>query len=383
VALAAMPDLTLSGFGTLGASWFSSDDADFVPNVAPSGPGRSRAVDLGLDSRLGVQLDLDFGPATRASVQVLSERNPEGNVTPQLSLANLRHEFTPNLSARLGRVQTPQFIAAEHRLVGYALPWIRPPIPVYGLFPLVAQDGVDLAYRDWVDWGTVSLRAGLFHLETEVARSNSEATDNLDVEGGRFLRLDLERGAWQASATLSRMRVNYATPGLQAALGFIAQFDPKSAEALAYDDAPFTVASFGLVREDADTLLMAEWGGRYSDNVMPDAWGAYVTFGRRFGGSMPYATLGRRETSGANVRSPITTLNPLIAQLTSYSNFDQWTVSLGLSQRLWDTALLKLQWDAIKPDKGSWGPYLNHGPGYDPADPPLEHLFSVNVDFIF
>jgi len=81
VALNTQADerLHLSGFGTLGAAWFSNEETDFSPNIQPVGPGRSKTIDWGLDSRLGGQAD------------TYSEVAPDksGRLIPALALTQL------------------------------------------------------------------------------------------------------------------------------------------------------------------------------------------------------------------------------------------------------------------------------------------------------
>src|SRR6185369_2563780 len=57
----------------------------------------------------------------------------------------------PEASVRIGRIVLPTFMVADSRKVGYANPWVRPPVEVYGLIPITQNDGLDASYR--VVWG--------------------------------------------------------------------------------------------------------------------------------------------------------------------------------------------------------------------------------------
>ena len=35
----------------------------------------------------------------------------------------------------------------DSRKIGYANPWVRPPVEVYRLVPVTSNDGVDVSYR--------------------------------------------------------------------------------------------------------------------------------------------------------------------------------------------------------------------------------------------
>jgi hypothetical protein len=83
-ALNALADerLQLSGFGTLGSAWFSNDTADFSPNTQPIGPGRSKTIDWGLDSRLGGQADIEFTNHLQFTLQGIIQRQPGRDYKP-------------------------------------------------------------------------------------------------------------------------------------------------------------------------------------------------------------------------------------------------------------------------------------------------------------
>jgi len=65
--------------------------------------------------------------------------------------ANLIYALSPDASVRIGRIVLPTFMVADSRKVGYANPWVRPPVEVYGLVPITQSDGLDASYR--VVWG--------------------------------------------------------------------------------------------------------------------------------------------------------------------------------------------------------------------------------------
>lgn len=85
---AALPAVSLHGFGTLGVSCFTTREMDFAYNTLPNGP--IWRCDAGLDSRLGVQMDVQPVDALTASLQVVTQREVHSTFLLQVQLASVR-----------------------------------------------------------------------------------------------------------------------------------------------------------------------------------------------------------------------------------------------------------------------------------------------------
>jgi opacity protein-like surface antigen len=377
--------LRFSGFGTVGGSWFSNANADFATNTQPSGPGRSSEFDWGLDSRLGLQIDVALSDKTTITAQAVSERNADKSIIPYLSLASLRHEFANGLTVRLGRLQPTAYLAAEYRLANFANPWTRTPETVYGLSPLVAQEAFDLSYPLVTDYGIFTGWAGFNFYDTKAPRSNASGTDNLKGRNGVYLGLKWQYAAWLAKVTWTRTELTYSNPSIDKALAAINLFDPFAKQKLAINGAPINLISLGVTYEDSDWLMMTEWAGRSSNSGLASAWGAYFTLGyHAIDTVLLYGTIGRRNAWGSHLNSQDPTANFIIQQVFASQNYSQWTGALGASYPIRETILLKCQVDWIAPDQGSYGPYTNNDPlRYNPNRPSIDTLVSVNLDFVF
>jgi hypothetical protein len=140
--------LTLSGFGTLAVTHSSYTQGDFVATIEePVGVGYSHSWSAAPDSDLGVQANLRFSDALSGVVQVLSRDDEYGNFRPSLEWANLKYDFTTDLSLRLGRILLPTYEVSDIRNVGYSLPWIRVPTEITYASNASYSDGLDLLYR--------------------------------------------------------------------------------------------------------------------------------------------------------------------------------------------------------------------------------------------
>src|SRR5262249_50682586 len=124
-----------------------------------------------VDSRLGAQLTARFTPQLTGTLQLVSEQRYDGDYTPHVEWANIKYEFTPQFSMRVGRTALASFLVSDSRKVGYANPWVRPPAWVCCLVPIYSSDGVDANYRMETGWVSHTLMLGYGRTDTR-ARNN-------------------------------------------------------------------------------------------------------------------------------------------------------------------------------------------------------------------
>src|SRR6202034_3554924 len=139
---------SFSAFGTLGVVHSSDDRADFTASpLAPDGAGFSDEWSRNLDTRLGAQVMARFTPQLSAMLQVISEQRYNDTYTPHVEWANITYQPIADLSLRVGRIVLPTFLISDSRKVGYANPWVRPPVEVYSLSPIFDSDGGYVSYN--------------------------------------------------------------------------------------------------------------------------------------------------------------------------------------------------------------------------------------------
>jgi hypothetical protein len=377
--------LRLSGFGTLGSAWFSNDTADFAPNIQPIGPGRSKTLDWGLDSRLGGQADFELTDHLQFTLQGVIQRQPGRDYKPQVSLAHLRWQPLENLSLRLGRMQDNSFLASEYRLANLPNPWVRPPPEVYGLIPLIYEDGLDASWRQAIGGGHFDLSLSLGRGDYRVARSNQAGLENVDIRKSQRLVARWQGGNWQAKASYGTRQLSYAPADLQPAINAVAGIDPASGAQLAIKNSDLETWTVGLAYDSEDWLVMAEWARRKSVSAFADADGAYLLAGYRFAQAMPYVGIARRATGGASVSSSQPLATAIINEIHASQVHKNITLTLGLNVALTPMLILRSQIDFIRPADNTWGagPYTNHAADYNYQQPPGERLISLSADFIF
>lgn len=375
----------VAGFGTASVSCFTSDDAQFVINDQPEGPGRNRRCDGGTDSVLGLQLDLEVLDKLEIGVQVVADRNADRDYLPGVMVAQLRWHPTENLTLRLGRMPTPVFLYSESRQVRYAMPWVRPPIEVYGLAPTFSNDGLEFIYRHQWQGLNLEWHGGGTYLEFNSPIANTKDTTPVSTYGG-FLNLTAEYKTTTVKLGYLYNRLSYSLPDIGLLFNALQTYLPQGRQLvrdLALDDSPLHLFSLGFRHEENDWLLLGELSYRTIQGFFRDQYGAYLTVGKRFEAWMPYATVARRWTSGPNQDSRAGFLQPQVAALLTGTRFDSTSLSLGLARDLNENIKLKLQADWIQPDGNSWGLYTNHGPNYSYQKADSDWLLSLSLDFVF
>ena len=389
-AATSAPDWTFSGFGTLGVVHSNERQADYASSsMKASGAGRSAGWSRHVDSKLGGQLDLHLDARWSAVLQVVTEQRLDYSYRPRVEWANLTYQATPELALRVGRIAMPMFIAADYRKVGYAYPWVRPPIEVYSVLPLGSSDGVDLNWR----WNGETLRS-----TTQVLFGRTD----LPLYGGARLRghaigglsHTVEQGAFSARASLVRARLSLSLfPELFDALDKFGAAGRDLGRRLEVEDKRASALSVGLHYDPGQWFVTGEAGSSKVGGYLGSTRSAYLGGGWRQGSLTPYAGYARvwgRRPPGPDSLAPDglapyqaavgaklnTALAALMRTVPSQSTF-----SAGLR---WDAApnfAFKLQHECVTTRAGSRGKFINPVPGYQSGR--TAQVSSAALDFVF
>ena len=409
------PLFSISGFGTLGLAHSTEDKADFLANdLQAHGAGHSREWSPDVDSRLGLQLIVNVTPQLSGTFQAVSEQRHDGGFDPVIEWANIKYAVTPELSVRAGRILLPSFLHADSRKVGYAQPWVRPPVEVYSLVPITNNNGLDLNYQ---------LRHGEVNHTIQLAYGNTEASV---PDGGKVISRDgwlitntLEYGSTtlrlahgQSKFTLEPFRplfqqyrlfaANAAQTAAMLPEPLAAGLRQTAAQANAIadkydpDNKKLRFTSLAASYDPGKWFLMGEWGQTDTNSVFGkrEAW--YVTSGMRIGKYTPYLTYAETKLK-SNSRDPgITAVpnHPALTRLSAGASMlnavlnellagapVQKTISTGLRWDFAKSAALKIQYDYSDIGAGSPGTLDHAQPGFVPG----RHFQVVSfvLDFVF
>lgn len=382
---------SFDAFGTLGLVYSTEDRADFawLP-TRPDGAGHSHGVSPASDSILGGQVTFQANPRLSAVVQVVVEQTADDDYRPQLEWANVRYAFTPDFSARVGRMALPAFMASEHRKVSYANPWMRPPVELYGMVPLFTLDGLETTVRlragDWTN--TVGAIYGRAEVELPGDSASIEANDAWN------LNTTFQRGGFTG-----RLAVAHGHLDIEAFDPFFAgfrAFGPEGeaiAERYAVDHSDLLFASAGAEYDPGGWFAIAEVGWSDSDSALGERLAGYVTGGYRRGTITPFVTYSRSEllsessARGLSLAGLPPALVPMAAGLNA--GLDGILGSAAQQQNLalggrWDFATglaFKLQVDLIDVLGDSPGTFINRQPGFEPGG--SAQVVSFATVFVF
>lgn len=386
-----VPEFKVSGFGTLGAVHTNEDNADFVGTIfQPNGAGRTRSTAITPDSKVGLQLDAIFSDRLSAVVQVVAQHQHDNDFTPTVEWANVKWQALPELSVRAGRIAAPAFLFSDTRNVGYAQPWIRPPVEVYGVLPVTSNDGIDATWRRQFGGMTNSLQA-------YYGRSTAKLkTGEADAKPAWGLNDTLQSGDLTVRAGYAYNEVDIKFPAitslvngyraLAAIPGPIGAQAAAVADRYATNDMKMGAISLGASYDPGNWFVTGEYVDLSSEGVLVDSRSWYVAGGYRFGALTPYAVYAKTRSDVApepGVALPgAAPLNAgLNAALNNQFNGSQATWTLGLRWDFYKNMALKMQYDHIDLGSNSAGRLANVAPAFQRGS--NVNLFSAALDFVF
>ena len=386
---------TFGAFGTLGVVHSDQPLADFTSaSIEGSGAGHTHAWSAAVDSLVAAQVGAQITPEFSAVLQVLSEQNATTRFTPHLEWAYLKYEVTPDFSVRAGRTDLNVFLLTDSRNIGFAFPFVRPPIELYNLVPVTNSDGIDFSYRLPVGGGTNTIDASAGHARYQYPISDSRVTGTADATEQLSVVDTFQRGS--ATFRLNYGQAHLTIPTLEPLFDAFREFGPQGVGIADRYDVVHRILTFygaSAAYEPGDWFLMGEWGRIDSHSVLGEATGWYISSGHRFREITPYAIYAQTRPN-SNTRAPgldVSTLPPSQAAAATTLNTElntelgtiasQRTASLGARFDVTTYIDLKLQWDHTTLGANSQGWLTNLQPGFRPGSSVT--LISATLDFVF
>lgn len=347
VATAAADDainFSVSGYGTLGGTFTSNSNYAYYHD-ATEFTGASNQFDVGLESRLGVQLVVDFGSGFSVTAQELAKQRGSDQFSLGTEWAYVQYAPNSDWKIRLGRVVQPVFLVSDSRNVGYAQPWFHTPNEVYGAEPFQNMDGAQALWHH--NFGAIGVG---------IVAGYGNTTQDFFSQG--TVTQVKVRDTYHTAVTLEYSNLTFR----------VARTIEDIPEAF---PAVFTLKdqflSTGMQYDDGKAIVMAEWSKR-TENDAPGAFTPvtsstqwYAAGGWRFGKFTP---------------------------LVIYGNFKQQE-SLFYQQGSWGSWSGSLRYDvarnvALKAEvtrapAGS----MNFWTAANPASNEHINVYSLGADFVF
>lgn len=131
-----------SGFASFVGGTFSEENYGYA--------GYTDEISFSPDSVIGLQIGAQVSDNVTVTTQLVAKGISDYDV--EAELAYLTYAVSRDWDIRAGKIRTPFFYYSDFLDVGYAYPWVRPPVDVYRVL-LFSFDGIDTIYRrnhgDW------------------------------------------------------------------------------------------------------------------------------------------------------------------------------------------------------------------------------------------
>ena len=250
-------------------------------------------------SRLGLQMTFEVAKDMSLTGQLVSRGVNDYEVDAEW--AYLSWNVTSNFTARIGRQRIPYYLLSEYLEVGYAYPWVRPPIELYNI-PISSTDGIGVLY----DFNVGELA---FSTQAYVGAGSGFADQ---LEGDFTLNQ-----AWGVAQFVEwrdfTFRIGYNTSNLdvnEIQDGGVGDFlisgtnniaDEADISRLPLQNIDTEYVSAALSYDNGKLLVMTELANlRVKDFVQPAGDSGYITVGYRFGDWMPHFTYAKFYTDSNN-----------------------------------------------------------------------------------
>jgi hypothetical protein len=349
-------NLSISGFGTLGAAKSNLDDGQGQFARYNQAEGVGDKARIGLDSNLGLQATYKFNDWLSGTAQVLTRKNTSPTFTTDLTWAFLKARVNDEVSVRVGRVVMPIFLISDYQNVGYANTMMRPPVEMYAQAPIENVDGADINYQHaFGDFNfTTQAFIGTSRGKLFVANGATVATYRAPAAGISFSG---EYGPFTARISHARadLKTNDLTPinNLTNTLRGIG-FTQLASDISLVQGKKIAFTSFGATMDWNNIVVQAEYAQRRAKEAVyiPDTNAWYTMVGYRIGKVLPYYSHAAYSDAGHSVALPATfpkagvlaaTVNNVLASAEQKSDL------IGVRWDFAKSMALKVQVDRIKP----------------------------------
>lgn len=401
----------LSGFGTVGLSRTSTDDALF--NYPGQGGGSNKKGSLNPDTKLALQATYKFTPTLSGTAQLLMKYDANGEYVPNADWAFAKWQPVTGLSVRGGRMGAPFFMVSDFRDVGYANTTVRPNLDVYGQVPVSYFDGADVSYQFdvsgvtltptlWAgnaksDYASVLRVRGTAVPPTEVRIDNAVGLNLLaEFSSGYTLRVGHMEGKLTTKSSISKVLVDALSPVAAQTVNLAAAAVAQAGiDAVTTDDTKASFTGIGFT-VDRDNIVMAgEFTKRkVKKGYIADTTGWYLLGGYRVGAFLPYVSFSKLKVDDPNASVPAG-LSSISVDAALGANVilntqknDQRTTSIGVRWDAMRNLALKAQFDRVSKPANSNGLFQSPDPAAPSAQSFLANkkdinVFTVSMDFVF
>jgi hypothetical protein len=247
---AADPTVNLSGYGTVGGT-FTSDGAYAYRHDSTEFVGAGNQVDIGVDSRLGLQAVVEFSDDLSVTAQEVFRRRGAANFSPGTEWFYGQYAVTPYVDLRVGRFAIDTFLLSDSINVGYAATWFHAPNDIYASEPFKFLDG---AQAHWT--------ASLGDVRVKFEGAFGQTSTDLIVGGQTVVQSAKYATNFAVSMEYRNWLLRIADTHISAPLTL--PLGPTHSLTYTTRD---RFAAVGLRYDDGRALLLAEWTRRTQNDI--------------------------------------------------------------------------------------------------------------------
>lgn len=344
-------NIKFNGFFSVGVSR-ASNDLGYADSQ-----DRSSWEELSL---VGLQAEFSLAEKTSFVTQLIARG--EDDFSPNIEWAYLKHTFDNYMTLRVGKLRVPLYMYSDFIDVGFAQPWLRPPVEVYGNVPFNGYLGGDVTYDIEFNESTLSLQAF----------SGQSKTSEIDTEYNYMYGANL---GWNYDYVT--MRAVYGTTKITSDDAFYQQIIP-----------PNTVANFygaGVSYDDGTVLLVSELTRTEVEGQYSDVDSAYITLGYRINKWVPYLSVATLKTKDNEERVG-KFVNTGTVNIPSAWLFDSKRNAYSLGIRYDLLSNLSIKADVTMIDNFGETTGLIGSSNFDPTGKALEDdawVYAIRLDGVF
>lgn len=353
-------EVDISGYASfIGTKGENAQDSTYFHDVA-----KTTQFDADTsESHVGLQFKAGVSDKVDIIVVLQAEGGSNSGYDIETEWAYANYNFNPDLALRIGKVKGSFYMVSDYRNVGYAYPWVRPPLEVYSTNPITSFAGLDLVFQKSVNDINYLLELYTGSGHNRKGRALPAAVDN--PPAGYTIT---DKDAYIAFTThdMAGINASIGTDSMNFRIGYL----QTKVDAFGQTDLSGSFLGVGVTMDVRNIVFYGEYIERETDASLaaafPDQIAWYTTFGYRFGGALPYLTLARIDKGQDD--SPYAAI--------------QDSVALGLRYEVTDAAAIKLEAMQVDPkDNGGFGRY---GLYNDPLSGSENgRVYSVSFDVIF
>jgi hypothetical protein len=310
--------LKINGFMSAGGATIDSDKL-YEPIYGIVDDFRSQAV-----NKIGLQFSFAVSEKIDVTAQLVSKGT--NDYSTEAEWLYLSYEVIDNLSFRIGRQRIPYYLLSEYLDVGFAYPWVRPPIELYNV-PVASFDGVSANYD--LNLGDVRLSFQPYMGSSHGYSDQLENAFELNQQYGLAAFADYKDFTFRLGFNTSHVDVRSADEGstggdliegIDSALAggtvvnglaqglaavtsnpaFLDYVVPETIQQFPDGNVRTIYTSAGFSYDDGSLLVMGEIANlRVVDFPQPGGDSGYLTVGYRFGKWLPHITFAKFYTDSA------------------------------------------------------------------------------------